>query len=85
MEAVTLLLILLVLACPVSMLWMMRNRRRMHGMHGDDRPDEGTSPDPEARLAELEARQAATARDITALRARPRADRRPRLDSTPER
>lgn len=61
-----LLLVLLVLACPVSMMWMMRRGRGAKGdrTRGHDtqrdlaRGDMNPSPDPTDRLSEIERRQA---------------------------
>lgn len=79
----TLLLILLVLACPISMMWMMRGRHRMRGGHGkhdatagethDGMRENGarapaTAASPERRLAELQARKEAVELEIDALR-----------------
>ena len=63
--------LLILAACPISMLFMMR------GMQGDQRVavaapmarDAGAQPTREARLAELQAQQAAIAREVQALEA----------------
>ena len=83
MEWGILLLVLLVLACPISMMWMMRRRHGMHGGHGMPDAAAGRTQDgmrengarrpttaaesPERRLAELQARREALEREIDTL------------------
>ncbi len=62
-----LLLLILVLACPISMMWMMRGRHRMHrGMHGTEGGGVRRPATPAARPAEHQAQQDAVEREIAA-------------------
>ena len=74
-----LLLVLLVAACPIGMMWMMRGKHGAHGcgMHGDA-AHHGATPaaDPEERLSELERQQRTGEHEIEELQAA----RRPRRD-----
>lgn len=64
MDLGTLLLILLVLACPVSMIWMMRSRRGKHGHGADDRQQ--PAADPQEHLTRPEEEQRTAERELDA-------------------
>lgn len=71
-------ILLLLLACPIGMRWMMRHKPRSHDGQGTRGHEGGTRPHPagdtERQLAQLEDRQPTVERDVQTIKEGRRAE-----------